>query len=47
MGQGTFGQVVKCRTVKTGELVAIKVIRRQSMYFNQGKKEIDILSKVQ
>ncbi|CEP10049.1 hypothetical protein [Parasitella parasitica] len=46
MGQGTFGQVVKCRTIRTGELVAIKVIKNQFPYHNQGQKEIAILSQI-
>jgi len=27
LGQGTFGQVVKCQNVKTGDIVAVKVIK--------------------
>lgn len=46
MGQGTFGQVVKCRTLKTGELVAIKVVKKRNVYLDHGRKEIDILKKV-
>ncbi|KAI8992137.1 kinase-like domain-containing protein [Mycotypha africana] len=43
MGQGTFGQVVKCRNTTTGELVAIKVIKRQPSFHIQGQKEMSIL----
>jgi dual specificity protein kinase YAK1 len=46
MGQGTFGQVVKCKTQKTGEFVAVKVIKRQHSFSIQGAKEIHILSMV-
>jgi serine/threonine protein kinase len=46
MGQGTFGQVVMCKTLRTGELVAIKVIKNQYSYHAQGEKEIAILSQV-
>lgn len=28
MGQGAFGQVLKCRDHKTNEMVAIKILRR-------------------
>ncbi|OAD01748.1 Ets transcription factor, partial [Mucor lusitanicus CBS 277.49] len=43
MGQGTFGQVVMCKTLQTGELVAIKVIKNQFSYHAQGEKEVAIL----
>ncbi|GAN08902.1 kinase-like protein [Mucor ambiguus] len=43
MGQGTFGQVVMCKTLRTGELVAIKVIKNQFSYHSQGEKEVAIL----
>ncbi|KAK4510244.1 p23 chaperone protein wos2 [Mucor velutinosus] len=43
MGQGTFGQVVMCKTLRTGELVAIKVIKNQFSYHAQGEKEVAIL----
>lgn len=46
MGQGTFGQVVKCRKQSTGELVAVKVIKRQPAFLMQGDKEIHILKMV-
>lgn len=46
MGQGTFGQVVMCKTLRTGEHVAIKVIKNQYSYHTQGEKEIAILSQV-
>ncbi|KAG2206301.1 hypothetical protein INT47_007315 [Mucor saturninus] len=43
MGQGTFGQVAKCRVRKTNQLVAVKVIKRQPAFSMQGDKEIQIL----
>ena len=38
LGQGTFGQVVKCQNLKTQEVVAVKVIK------NQDKSEISVLN---
>lgn len=46
MGQGTFGQVAKCRIRKTSQLVAVKVIKRQPAFSLQGDKEIQILLRV-
>jgi dual specificity protein kinase YAK1 len=46
MGQGTFGQVAKCKIQRTGALVAVKVIKRQPAFLMQGDKEINILSMV-
>jgi dual specificity protein kinase YAK1 len=43
LGQGTFGQVVKCQNVKTGEFVAIKVIKNKPAYHNQSLMEVAIL----
>ncbi len=43
LGQGTFGQVVKCQRVKTGEIVAVKVIKNQPAYFNQSMMEVTVL----
>lgn len=43
LGTGTFGQVVKCRLLRTGEIVAVKVIKNQPAYFNQAWVEINIL----
>jgi serine/threonine protein kinase len=43
LGQGTFGQVVKCQNVKTGELVAVKVIKNQPAYLNQSMMEVTVL----
>jgi dual specificity protein kinase YAK1 len=46
LGQGTFGQVVKCLNIKTNDLVAIKIIKNQKSYYNQGKSEVRILKKL-
>ena len=35
LGQGTFGQVVKCYCEETGEVVAVKVIKNQEAFFQQ------------
>ncbi|KAJ9068468.1 dual specificity protein kinase yak1 [Entomophthora muscae] len=43
LGQGTFGQVARCQNLKTGELVAVKVIKGKDAYFNQSLMEITIL----
>ena len=43
LGQGTFGQVVKCRNMKTKEMVAVKVIKNKPAYFNQSTMEVSIL----
>lgn len=43
LGTGTFGQVVKCRHQRTGDIVAIKVIKNQPAFFNQAWVEINIL----
>ncbi|KAG5519191.1 hypothetical protein PMAC_002279 [Pneumocystis sp. 'macacae'] len=44
LGQGTFGQVVKCRNIRTQETVAVKVIKNKPAYFNQSMTEITILN---
>ena len=35
LGQGTFGQVVKCVREDTREVVAIKVIKNQQAFYQQ------------
>jgi serine/threonine protein kinase len=35
--------VVKCQRIKTGELVAVKVIKNQPAYFNQSMMEVTVL----
>ena len=35
LGQGTFGQVVKCYWDDTKEAVALKVIKNQTAFFHQ------------
>lgn len=46
LGQGTFGQVVKCQNLKTQEVVAVKVIKNRTAYFNQSMMEVSVLDLV-
>ncbi|SHO76717.1 Similar to S.cerevisiae protein YAK1 (Serine-threonine protein kinase) [Malassezia sympodialis ATCC 42132] len=43
LGQGTFGQVVKCQNMTTHDIVAVKVIKNKPAYFNQSMMEVTIL----
>jgi serine/threonine protein kinase len=46
LGQGTFGQVVKCQRILTKELVSVKVIKNKPDYKKQSDLEVEILKKV-
>lgn len=43
LGQGTFGQVVKCQNTKSQEVVAVKVVKNRTAYFNQSMMEVSVL----
>jgi len=43
LGEGTFGQVVKCEDCETKKFRAIKVIKNKPAYHNQAMMEIKIL----
>lgn len=47
LGQGTFGQVVRCICIETRKFYAVKIIKSQPAYYNQAKSEIRILERVQ
>lgn len=46
LGQGTFGQVVKCVNLKTKSVHAMKIIKNKQEYTIQGLVEIKILQKL-
>jgi serine/threonine protein kinase len=46
LGKGTFGQVVKCLDLESGEHVAVKIIKNLPAYHNQGLVEVRILELV-
>ena len=46
LGQGTFGQVVKCQNMDTHEIVAVKVVKNKPAYFQQSMMEVTILELV-
>ncbi|EGG23072.1 protein serine/threonine kinase [Cavenderia fasciculata] len=43
LGQGTFGQVVKCQNIDTNELVAVKILKNKPAYHHQGGIEVQML----
>lgn len=43
LGQGTFGQVVKCQNMANKEIVAVKVIKNKPAYLKQSMMEVSIL----
>lgn len=43
LGKGSFGQVAKCYDHKTGEYVAIKIIRNKMRFHCQAVVEVKIL----
>ena len=46
LGKGSFGQVVRCIDHKTGQLVAIKIIRNKKRFHQQALVEVNILQKL-
>ena len=43
LGEGSFGQVVKCIDMETNQFVAMKVLRNKPIYIRQGMLEITML----
>lgn len=46
LGAGTFGQVVKCKNIKTQQIVAVKVVKNKTAYSKQSMMEVAILEMV-
>ena len=41
-----LGQVVKCQNLRTQEVVAVKVVKNRTAYFNQSMMEVSVLDLV-
>ncbi|EFC47823.1 predicted protein, partial [Naegleria gruberi] len=46
LGQGTFGQVVKCEDLTSKQIVAVKVVKNKPSYLRQARIEIAILDEL-
>jgi serine/threonine protein kinase len=46
LGQGTFGQVVKCWDTESNDYVAVKVIKNQPAFYHQAIMEVSLLRTV-
>jgi dual specificity protein kinase YAK1 len=46
LGQGTFAQVFHCVEMKTGENVAVKIVKNKPAYTRQAAVEIDVFRKL-
>ncbi|KAI8089548.1 kinase-like domain-containing protein [Halteromyces radiatus] len=46
LGQGTFGQVVKCEHLETGKLCSVKVIKNRPAFRTQSCMEVEILKQL-
>ncbi len=46
LGAGSFGQVVRCLDHKTGESVAIKVVRNRKRFHKQARVEVALLERI-
>jgi len=44
LGTGTFGQVFRSQNQQTKEIVAIKVVKNKTAYYNQGLLEVKIVT---
>ena len=46
LARARLSQVVKCQNLKTQEVVAVKVIKNRTAYFNQSMMEVSVLDLV-
>jgi hypothetical protein len=46
LGAGSFGQVLRCLDHKTGEEVAIKIVRNRKRFHKQAKVEVALLERI-